>query len=100
MSYVIYEYATTKIFGGQSKSYKTFGAAKAAVTRMRKKMPAADVGTERDPEFFYCIAETNHFFKHIEKTVERTNMMSGKTFRERVNTPYHCSPSSESYWSN
>lgn len=99
MSYVIYEYETTKIFGGHSKSYKTFAAAKAAITRMRKKMPAADVGTERDPEFFYCIAETTYFFKNIEKTVERTNMMSGKKFRESVNTPYYCSPSSESYWS-
>lgn len=99
MAYVIYEYATTKIYGGQSKSYKTFGAAKAAITRMRKKMPAADVGTERDPEFFYCIAEINYFFKTIEKKVERTNLMSGEKYMESVNTPRFCSPSSESYWS-
>jgi preprotein translocase subunit SecY len=29
----------------------------------------------------------------------RTNAMSGKTFQERYDTPYYCSPSSESYWS-
>jgi hypothetical protein len=27
------------------------------------------------------------------------NMMSGKKFQERYDTPYYCSPSSESYWS-
>lgn len=99
MSYVIYNSETTKILGGNYKSYKTFGAAKAAITRLRNKIPAADVGTERDPEFFYAIAETNHFFNKIEKMVERTNIMTGKTFVESVNTPYYCSPSSESYWS-
>ena len=31
--------------------------------------------------------------------VEKTNMMTGKKFLERENTPYYCSPSSESYWS-
>jgi hypothetical protein len=32
--------------------------------------------------------------------VEKTNVMTGKKFLERENTPYHCSPASESYWSN
>jgi hypothetical protein len=31
--------------------------------------------------------------------VERTNMMGGAKFMERYDTPYYCSPSSESYWS-
>lgn len=31
--------------------------------------------------------------------VEKTNMMTGKKFLERENTPYYCSPASESYWS-
>ena len=31
--------------------------------------------------------------------VERTNMMSGKTFMEDINTPNYCSPASEAYWS-
>ena len=29
----------------------------------------------------------------------KTNMMSGKEYQERYDTPYFCSPSSESYWS-
>lgn len=36
----------------------------------------------------------------IHKTyVERKNMMTGKLYQERYDTPYSCSPSSESYWS-
>lgn len=99
MCYVIYENETTQIVGGYSKNYKTFAAAKAAITRLRKNIPASDVGTENDPIFKYAIAERAYFHTAIEKTVERTNLMSGKKFRESVNTPYYCSPSSESYWS-
>ena len=31
--------------------------------------------------------------------VEKTNMMGGAKFLERYDTPYYCSPASESYWS-
>ena len=34
-----------------------------------------------------------------ETFVTRKNMMSGKEFQERYDTPYYCSPSSETYWS-
>ena len=30
--------------------------------------------------------------------VERVNIMSKQTFYERYDTPYYCSPSSETYW--
>lgn len=35
----------------------------------------------------------------FETYVTRKNTMSGKEFQERYDTPYFCSPSSESYWS-
>ena len=35
-----------------------------------------------------------------ETYVTRTNAMTGEKFQERYDTPYFCSPSSESYWSN
>ena len=36
----------------------------------------------------------------IHKTfVTRTSLMGGKEFQERYDTPYYCSPSSETYWS-
>jgi hypothetical protein len=34
-----------------------------------------------------------------ETFVTKTNLMGGKEFQERYDTPYYCSPSSESYWS-
>jgi hypothetical protein len=35
----------------------------------------------------------------FETFVIRKNLMSGKSFQERYDTPYFCSASSESYWS-
>jgi hypothetical protein len=32
--------------------------------------------------------------------VERVNVMTGEKFMERYDTPYSCSPRSESYWSS
>ena len=34
-----------------------------------------------------------------ETYVTRVNMMGGKEYQERYDTPRYCSPSSESYWS-
>lgn len=34
-----------------------------------------------------------------ETYVTRKNLMSGKDIKERFDTPYYCSPSSETYWS-
>jgi hypothetical protein len=31
--------------------------------------------------------------------VTKKNMMNGNEFQERYDTPYYCSPSSETYWS-
>ena len=36
----------------------------------------------------------------FETFVTRKNLVGGKEFQERYDTPYFCSPSSESYWSN
>ena len=44
-------------------------------------------------------ANAHAFYLGQTTMVERTNMMTGKKFLEAENTPYHCSPSSESYWS-
>jgi hypothetical protein len=40
-----------------------------------------------------------YIVKVFETYVYRKNMMSGQEFKERYDTPYFCSPSSESYWS-
>jgi len=38
-------------------------------------------------------------FEIHETWVTRRNLMTGKEFKERYDTPYFCSPSSETYWS-
>jgi len=35
-----------------------------------------------------------------ETYVTRRNLLSGQEFQERYDTPYYCSPSSETYWSS
>ena len=34
-----------------------------------------------------------------ETYVTKKNFMNGQEFKERYDTPYYCSPSSETYWS-
>ena len=38
-------------------------------------------------------------FEIHQTMVTRTNMMGGKEYQERYDTPRYCSPSSEAYWS-
>ena len=40
-----------------------------------------------------------YIFNIVETFVTKCNAVSGKEFQERYDTPYYCSPSSESYWS-
>lgn len=88
--YVIYYKDSTVL--ASKKRYKSAGAAKAAITRMEKPMHPDECGR-------ITWAEETVFHDIIEKVVTKTNMMSGKEYQERVNTPICCSPSSETYWS-
>ena len=45
------------------------------------------------------LARDGYRYEIHETYVTRKNMMSGQEFKERYDTPYYCSPSSESYWS-
>lgn len=89
--FVVYHKETTKIVGSRvHKTWKSLGAAKGHLNRMAK------MGYNVNE---YDIASQSFFSDNIEKMVVRKNLMSGKEFTESVNTPYYCSPSSESYWS-
>lgn len=45
------------------------------------------------------IRELGFVVKIFETYKTEVNMLSGKEFQERYDTPYYYSPSSESYWS-
>ena len=47
----------------------------------------------------YKIANYLDFKTTIEKKVSRINALTGKTFKEPINTPLCLSPSSDTYWS-
>lgn len=72
----------------KTRAYKTYGAARATRTRLCRK-----AGWSVND---LSIVATRHYQPRM---VEKTNLMTGKKFIEDVNTPYFCSPSSESYWS-
>jgi len=79
------------------QGYKTMAAAKAARTRVCEKFGFAwaDLTIVR--------AEGLREFREsrqLPTQVERTNLMTGQKFMEDVDTPYFCSPASESFWSN
>ena len=72
----------------RTRAYKTFGAAQATRTRLCNK--AGWSANELD------IVNTQTYKPRM---VERVNIMTGAKFAEDVNTPYFCSPSSETFWS-
>lgn len=119
MSYVIYEIESTYILKARARSvgcyitsYKTEGAAKAALTRLEKKgklgektvvEPTAENNWTRETVPMtredFAIAEAVEFREKIEKKVVVRNLMSGEEYEEAINTPNCCSPASETYWS-
>jgi hypothetical protein len=46
------------------------------------------------------VMRSNGFIVAVHETfVTRKNLVGGKEFQERYDTPYYCSPSSETFWS-
>ena len=93
MSYVIVDVDTrcrVMYRATRTDSWATERAAKAALTRMVKT-----TGYLRSE---LAVMESSAYYAQVPM-VERVNLMTGKTYMERADTPYYCSPSSESYWS-
>lgn len=85
MAYIVYNIETSRI----EDTYRSETSAKRERTRLNNRAGAV--------KFAYAAADV--YYAEIEQQVERVNLMTGKTFKESVNTPYYCSPSSETYWS-
>lgn len=68
----------------------------AAISRAAlNKKYSARVGQEKRYEY----ASVEDFENNVVYMREKTNLMTGEKFMERSDTPYYCSPSSETYWS-
>ena len=59
-----------------------------------------EAGMQREvQELKHLYPEPQFKFECNPTYVTRTNMMTGKEYQERYDTPRFCSPSSEAYWS-
>jgi len=91
MSYYIIARATGLIVTdgpNRTRAYNTRGAAQATRTRLCRK--AGWTAGE------LSIVDVKDYKPRM---VTRKNLMSGAEYQEDVNTPYFCSPASETYWS-
>lgn len=94
MAYVVYNVDTTAIVTERAygkQYYATEAAAKAAKTRICRKKNIADNQL--------AVEDSKMYRALIAGTREVVNLMTGETVIESVNTPWHCSVASESYWS-
>lgn len=119
------EIVSEKDYSYTGQIHKTEGHAKASLTRIKKKFAEGlakkrpygtfkfeglglhengKTGRQAEGELTgemveMKIIDTQKYFNDIEAQEEVTNMMTGKKFKQSVNTPGFMSPSSESYWS-
>jgi len=116
MAFVIYNKKTTAIHKivrhrpyKVTESFKSLGAAKAAITRLSNKYwqeahAENKYSIDQDPQFTLGIAETQHYFDNIEKQVTRTRVMPGTGKEATITMSVNevggvCDPFTERYWS-
>ena len=94
MAYVVYNVETTAIVTERAygkQYYATEAAAKAAKTRIcRKKNIVEDLLAVENSKIYQQLIAGTHMVRHA---------LTGELVEESVNTPWHCSVASESYWS-
>jgi hypothetical protein len=86
MAFVVYNIATSRI----EDTYNNETVAKRQRTRLNNQAG----------EVKFAYATSAEYYASIEQFVERKNLMTGLPFKESVNTPWACSPASETYWSS
>jgi len=78
--------------------YKTDRRTKAGERMTFKKDYDTDNRSTLEKSVRDHLAKNERYEIH-ETMVTRTSLVGGKEFEERYDTPYYCSPSSETYWS-
>lgn len=89
MGYVVYVWETGAVVS--KRAFKS---------QEKAEMRAAELKAANSDKTFMVCTETDASARtHDVKMVTRENLMSGKKFVERADTPTYCSPAFESYWS-
>jgi hypothetical protein len=78
--------------------YKTDRRTKAGERLVLKKDYATDNRSTLEKSVKDHLQKGERYAIH-ETYITKKNMMNGQEFQERYDTPYYCSPSSETYWS-
>jgi hypothetical protein len=78
--------------------YKTDRRTKAGERLVLKKDYDTDNRSTLEKSVRDHLAPNERYEIH-ETYVTRKSLMGGQEFQERYDTPYYCSPSSETYWS-
>jgi hypothetical protein len=72
-------------------------------TKEGRRLVAVQDFAESTVDYIEVVAEQKRRLGFIvevfETWVTRKNMMGGREYKERYDTPNYCSPSSEAYWS-
>jgi hypothetical protein len=72
-------------------------------TKEGKRLYAKQDFAPSTKDYINIVAENKRKLGFIVEVFEtyviEKNLMTGKEFKERYDTPYFCSPSSESFWS-
>lgn len=89
-TYVVYYAASTV----EVARYQRLHHARARAKKQNEKAVAKGV-----PGAICSWSTLEHYAREIVHMVDRRNALNGVAFKEPSNTPYYCSPSSETYWS-
>lgn len=90
MRYVVYETSS-------KRSHKRCGSLSGAMSCLRAIKAKEERYGRNKLEYAYTTEED--YDANINVMVTRTNLMTGKEYQEKLDTPGFCSPSSEAYWS-
>ena len=101
MTFVIYRTDTTEIVSEKDYSYSGHGTFKFEGLGIHEN---GKTGRQARGELTGAMVEMKivdleTYRNEIEAQEEVTNMMTGKKFKQSVNTPNFMSPACESYWS-
>lgn len=95
MSYFIVDKATGRKYRKPAQYGEAhFNTEKGAKTSLTRLVNSGQLSRDQ----WTVMSHNEHREKFPVKMVEKTNLMTGQKFMEAEDTPYYCSPSSETYW--
>ena len=105
---ILHSHGSTRVFKSVAGAKNALNATIKRLTKLREEFIARF--PDSDPDFANSYGEQLAYldgakvvdyepFLKNEPVAIRKDMMSGETYAERLNTPLHMSPSSETYWS-